>query len=233
MIRKQLVLLLPSVLILIIPLVLQIYRDAIPLVPLWLVLFACAYGVYQYLVLIKPRFPRLDEVTACEDVVKTLLSCVEDELYRKIESIDSDSCLIRDKVRLNIMLPLKGFFGRFIALRQFYSLGDYNDAEIGERWRTGLGNCGMSWREKRQFVHPESGEPFRSLPPDMSQRYEHLKSIISTPIRRGNDRVIGILNFDSTLGLDKTHFDDESVKSFAREKTRLFGRLLPKDGVKE
>lgn len=114
--------------------------------------------------LIKPRFPSLDEVTVNEEIVKMLLSCVRDDLCRKIEDINSDSRLSGDQIRLNIMLPLKGFFGRFIALRQFYWLGNYEVAEVHDRWKAGEGNCGMTWEEKRQLVYPQYEQPLYSLP---------------------------------------------------------------------
>ena len=179
-----------------------------------------------------------DDATMIEDYLKAARS----NLVDKINSIRQTKVSESD-IRANIMLVVKGryrFFRKYMQI--FYHVGGYGETEQHMKWFkrcNGRGTCGEAWKRKhpvqfdsqlREYNPPAArlSKTQKSVPEIMS-----INSVLSVQLKeRGSPRILGVLNFDSKLNVDRTCFINERVIEQGVEEGKFLLRLLPNAEVK-
>jgi hypothetical protein len=129
------------------------------------------------------------------------------------------------QLRCNVMLAKRNIFRRWHPLKiDFYS-GNYGKEEREQTYKYNTGCCGTALAEKGPifFDTKTVQEPFKGLSATQRLVTKDVNSILSAPIFAATDTElktpIAILNIDSKLPIEQTHFNEpavyESVLKFA------------------
>lgn len=183
-----------------------------------------------------------ESVNEAQELVNDILYNIRDKMVLQINN-GFASNLKQDDIRANVMLRVKGkwpFARRYIKM--FYDSGNYTEEESNVKWykgKKGSGTCGEAWDKARPVIFDSADERYR-LPLDRLDKKHRevkeiteIKSVLSLQIKkRGGDDIIGVLNFDSKLNIDKTRFDERTVIKLGMVKARQIVYCLPTELVK-
>lgn len=149
--------------------------------------------------------------------------------YEELTECDAD-------VRMNVM-PVGQQFGRGLLPRrntylaiEFHTDG-YEREELEQRYAPGEGCCGRAYVENNPTFYDERRQPLGEGQMSATQRRvtEDVKSVLSVPVYDpGNvdDRIIAVLNLDSTAYTDETKFNEMAVQRVVMRRAPLVGHVL-------
>jgi len=136
------------------------------------------------------------------------------------------------QLRCNIMLARQNIVFHWKPLKIDFYANNYGKAELEQSYRYNAGCCGTALAEKGPiyFDSAQSQEPYKGMSATQRTVTNHLKSILSIPIfapgEVGSTTTIAILNFDSELDINSTHFDKLDVQESAMKIAGLIASLL-------
>lgn len=204
------------------------------LIPLSLALFL----VHEIILIWSPTVPK-EEVTEKFQFFRLLLETItKDKMLAAINQQNANNPINRDDFRVNIMLPVRrGFFLLRQRMRIFYYSDAYTDDEQETYWykgKKGSGTCGTAWNLGKPVMFDTQNRNFRRPQKRLNdqqkavERLLQVNSIISFPIcARGKKRIIGVLNFDSNLNLNRTFFSQSDIINTGLEAAAFIAYVLP------
>lgn len=209
----------------------------------WKLWFYVVIGLLFTLQQIWLRWPKpavLGDVEDLKHMVERLLENVLTGYYNCLSKVNEGTSEV-PSVRINVMMPTWKKFrvGRF--LKMFYSYGGpagirYSNEEQDLVWKRKQGTCGDAWAKKRVTFYDSENPSLKAPEKRLTQKQRnivgYIKSVISLPIwSKEKDKLVGMLNLDSTWNIDRTSFDHEEIVRYLDANTGVFSHILFKDGV--
>lgn len=183
-----------------------------------------------------------ESVNDAQVLINPFLESYRDEMIEVINREFSDN-LNPDDIRANIMLKVKRkhpFMRGFIKI--FYHSGQYAEKELNMPWYKGgkgSGTCGEAWNKACPVIFDSKDQTYR-IPQDRLDKKQKdvpiitdINSVLSVQIKkRASDLIIGVLNFDSKLNIDRTRFNEPSIITEGLTIARKLVYCLPTEQVK-
>jgi hypothetical protein len=206
-------------------------------VPTLLVLFI----LLEVLIRWKPSIASA-EVYDDATMIESYLNNARLNVVEIINSISS-SKISESDIRANIMLVVRHQYPLSRKYMQiFYYVGGYGEEEQHMEWfkrGNGRGTCGEAWKRKHPVQFDSQLREYNPPAARLSNRQKavpeimSINSVLSVPLKeRGSPRILGVLNFDSKLNVDRTCFINEQVIEQGVEEGKVLLRLLPNAEVK-
>jgi len=182
------------------------------------------------------------ELSESSDLINQYLNFQRSKIVEEINRFNNDPISEND-IRINVMLIAKKRFRFSKRIKIFYSVGSFSDDEKNMLWKkgekTGCGTCGAAWSNKRPTIFDSKNEIFNVFSKRLSQKQQSVKkikernSVLSIQIKAKNkSNIIGVLNLDSKLNIDKTHFEEHEIIERAVVEVRKLIYFLPQEGVR-
>lgn len=125
-----------------------------------------------------------------ETLVLTLLKSLASDLAGIVPNVQTQ------KLRFNIMeLPAPFLCKKHLRITM--DSGGYTIAERELKWPKGIGACGTAWRDKQQAICYADDYVHQGIGAQRAEICRHVKSVLSTPIKLPNGKIVGVLNIDS------------------------------------
>lgn len=169
-----------------------------------------------------------------EDYLRGLLADYEQFIKSHLKLAPNDPVPV---IRINVML-LARRFRIFKRLRIVYACCpngvSYSSEELNLRWRKNQGITGAAWATGHDVIYDSKEPNLKGAAEKQTTKQKRitngLNSVYAIPISNANS-ILGTLNLDSPLNIDKTSFNHGYVKALA---SNYASALVPhgfEDGV--
>jgi hypothetical protein len=204
----------------------------------WVIVIAVVlFVINQLSTVLRPVISK-ESLYRNQGMLRVLLttSCIE--MARAASAFGSK--LAPHQLRASIMLPVrKRFIFQRRKIRIVYCTGAFSNEELGLEWAIGPkhgGVCGQAMRSAQPAIFDSSAylAPKESLNSHQMNTTgkSPVQSILSIPIpcREDENRIVGVLNFDSDLKVDETLFNKHEVILQALREAEKLAFYLPSTG---
>jgi len=199
-----------------------------------LTLFFFLQQIYLVLPEPVPMAKARQRAKVIEDYLRGLLADYEKFIKIHLNLAPNDPVPV---IRINVML-LARRFRVFKRLRIVYACCpngvSYSSDELNLRWKISHGIAGAAWATIHDVIYDSKEPNLKSAAEKQTTRQKKitngLNSVYAIPISNASS-VLGTLNLDSPLNIDKTSFNHVDVKRLASTYASALVPLCFEDGV--
>lgn len=212
----------------------------------WIIILSIfLFVLLQVFLLWNPGISK-EEVYNKSEFVRSFLEVAKESILNEINRNNPANSIKENDIRINIMLHIKRkFFLQRQRMKIIFCCGEYVEEEIEMLWykelkilwwkyNRGTGTCGQAWSSGHYVCYDSENidysRPKKRLNKKQkdSQRLKRINSVLSIPITSlDNKRIIGVLNIDSDLNINRAFFNKDNVIYEGENQSKQLSNFLP------